>query len=69
MSTAEDLMVHPPAMAEMVGGVLETETVRDDQAAVIAAEMAAEGHATPQATHVAVEVPVELARLEAETEE
>ena len=53
MTHAEDLMTHPPAMAEMAGGVLDSESHAE----------------APVAAGQAAEVPPGLARLEAETEE
>ena len=52
MSKVEELMVHPPTMAEMAGGVLEVET----------------HPAAPNFVMHPEETPLELARLEAETE-
>jgi hypothetical protein len=78
MTHAEDLMAHPPTMAEMAGGVLDSETSADlgttvdghDRGLAVAAELAAEGLATPVATLAAPEaVAPGLAALEAETEE
>ena len=78
MTHADDLMAHPPAMAEMTGGLLEADgradmaTLADgtDAALAVAAEMAGEGHATPADMHAApITVAPGLAALEAETED
>jgi hypothetical protein len=78
MTHTDDLMAHPPKMAEMTGGVLDSEASADlgttvdghDRGLAVAAELAAEGQATPAATPATVEaVPPGLAALEAETEE
>ena len=78
MTHADDLMAHPPSMAEMAGGVLEAEGRVDphtsadgqDPALAVAAELAGEGHWTPSATAAAPDVvPPGLAALEAETED
>lgn len=42
MMSTKDLLVHPPAMAEVVGALLDTEHVSDAEAAVIATDLAAE---------------------------
>ena len=78
MTHADDLMAHPPAMAEMAGGLLEAEGGADmtvsangaDLAGAVAAELSAEDSWAPTASHPAPDnVPPGLAALEAETEE
>lgn len=66
MLHTEHLMDQPPAMAEMVGGLLTDEASTDG---VVAAEMAAEGHWEPADHHPMADPSLVLAALEAETEE
>jgi hypothetical protein len=74
MTHTDDLMAHPPAMAEMTGGLLEAETASAaggvDSSGVVAAELNAEGHAGSGPAHAApIVVAPGLAALEAETED
>ena len=78
MTNSEDMMAHPPAMAEMAGGLLDADGRADmtpladgtDAHLAVAAELAAEGHSVPAATHPApTTVQPGLAALEAETED
>jgi hypothetical protein len=78
MTHTDDLMAHPPTMAEMTGGLLDSEASAElgtsvdehDRGLAVAAELAAEGQTSPVATPATVDaVPPGLAALEAETEE
>jgi hypothetical protein len=78
MTRTEEILAHPPAMAEMTGGLLESETdavhamtaAGHDPSMAVAAELAAEGQSVPADRPVRVDaVPAGLAALEAETEE
>lgn len=68
MLHTEHLMDQPPAMAELVGGLLTDEGSTDG---VVAAEMAAEGRWVSSDTPPATTDPavLALAALEAETED
>ena len=63
MTHTEDLMTHPPAMAEMAGGLPDADT---EMARTVLDELEDEGHGYAADGHA---VPPVLAHLAAETEE